>query len=170
MKCDGQPHFKSETNDRCGSTTEVQRGLRNVRSWGQSRHRFRAAACLFIARFGHSGNPRGNDESRSFASRWRSFAVEFTGDGCRSSRRGRQADCIGFLTGAIWEISVKVRSRAWCFQPLTTRPRSELTGGGGYEIRRYRSVGGSRCSWFDRPSVGGAHHAERRSDRKYDRR
>ncbi len=41
---------KVDVNDfRNGSTTEVQRGLRNVRSWGQSRHQFRAAGCLLLA-------------------------------------------------------------------------------------------------------------------------
>ncbi len=37
-----------------GSKAEVKRGPRNVRLWGYSRHRFRAAGCLLVARFGHS--------------------------------------------------------------------------------------------------------------------
>ncbi len=37
---------------RCGSKAEVQRGLRNVRSWGKSRHQFRATGCLLIAMCG----------------------------------------------------------------------------------------------------------------------
>ncbi len=39
---------------RFGSKAEVQRGLRNVRFWGQSRHRFRAAGCLLLATSGSS--------------------------------------------------------------------------------------------------------------------
>jgi hypothetical protein len=39
---------------RSGSNPEVQREPQNVGSWGQSRHRFRAAGGLFIAKPGHS--------------------------------------------------------------------------------------------------------------------
>ena len=38
---------------RCGSRTEVQRGPRNVRSWGYSRLRFRAAGGQHVAKLRH---------------------------------------------------------------------------------------------------------------------
>ncbi len=34
---------------RCGSKPEVSDGHENVRSWGESRHRFRAVGCLLVA-------------------------------------------------------------------------------------------------------------------------
>ncbi len=37
---------------RCGSTTEVQRGPRNVAFWGHSGSRFRATGCLLVAMCG----------------------------------------------------------------------------------------------------------------------
>ncbi len=40
------------TNVRVGSKTEVQRGSRNVRSWGKSGSRFRAAGSLLLAKSG----------------------------------------------------------------------------------------------------------------------
>ncbi len=33
-----------------GSKAEVQRKPQNVRSWGKSRHRFRVAGCLLLAK------------------------------------------------------------------------------------------------------------------------
>ncbi len=40
---------------RFGSKAEVQRGLRNVRCWGQSGSRFRAAGGLLVANTGNGG-------------------------------------------------------------------------------------------------------------------
>ncbi len=37
-----------------GSKAEVQRGSRNVRFWGKSRHHFRATGCLLLAKRRHN--------------------------------------------------------------------------------------------------------------------
>ncbi len=42
---------------RVGSKAEVQHGPRNVRSWGKSRHHFRATGCLLVAKLGRSAPP-----------------------------------------------------------------------------------------------------------------
>ncbi len=45
-------HKLASLHFRCGSTTEVQRGPRNVAFWGHSGSRFRATRCLLVANTG----------------------------------------------------------------------------------------------------------------------
>ena len=51
----GKAQLMRQSQFRCGSTTEVQREPRNVRCWGWSGSRFRAAACLLVAKSGSQG-------------------------------------------------------------------------------------------------------------------
>ncbi len=53
---------------RCGSRTEVQRGPRNVRSWGHSGSRFRTAGGLLVAKSGHSCDCVARPYPKDFAS------------------------------------------------------------------------------------------------------
>ncbi len=55
---------------RCGSKPEVQRGPRNVGSWGQSGSRFRAAACLLVATSGPNAPVAGHGLLVQTADRW----------------------------------------------------------------------------------------------------
>ncbi len=68
-----------------GSKAEVQRGPRNVRSWGQSGSRFRAAGCLLLARSGLSASLK---KTQSGASRCRRVGAVH----CIKNRHSENAD------------------------------------------------------------------------------
>ena len=76
--------FRKRGFFRLGSNAEVQREPQNVGSWGQSRHRFRAAGCLLVAITGpptfacESGLAPAGAAGRANCRDYASYAIEYT--------------------------------------------------------------------------------------------